>query len=48
MSKRRLYVAVAATLIGASAISACVLYKQNKVKQVAPQHTEYPLSDDVS
>lgn len=48
MSKRRIYVAVAATLIGASAISACVLHKQNKVKQIAPQHTDYPLSEDVS
>lgn len=42
MNKRRICVAIAATLIGASAISACVLYKQNK------QHTDYPLSEDVS
>lgn len=48
MNKRRIYVAVAATLIGVSAISAYVLYYQNKVKQIAPQHTDDPLSEGVS
>ena len=48
MNKRRIYVAVTATLIGVSVISTCVLYHQNKVKQIAPQHTDYPLSEDVS
>jgi hypothetical protein len=46
MNKRRIYVAV--TLIGVSAISAYVLYHQNKVKQIAPQHTDYSFSEGVS